>query len=505
VFAGTGFELHVAPEGLALTAGGRLVDGDLERHYADYRAVAAAEIGGPRGEVLRITFLDGRPAWQVSGMQPEQAQWAEEMVNESAQAAQQREDPIFRERAPLERLRQTVTALGSPSGPQIGALVDLILVQAILHQASDVHLDPVAEGIEVRFRIDGALVDVATLSSAIRERLLGRLKVIGGMVTYRTDVAQEGRSTARVADRSVDARISVLPTIHGEKATVRLFDPALAVMPLEQLGLAPADVTRFADLLSRPQGTILLTGPAGAGKTTTMYSALAHIHRERRALASITTIEDPVEHDLGIVSQTETDERAGLTFAAGLRTILRQDPEVIMIGEIRDHETAAIAIQAGLTGHLILSTVHARSAAGVFARLIDIGVEPFLVASSVTAVVAQRLVRRICTACAEPVKPDAELLARIGLAPDTSLQVGRGCSQCGQTGHRGRTGVFQLLIVDAALRGLVMRGLPVAELEAEVAKLGNIGLREAALAKVREGVTTPEEVLRVLGDVNAEL
>jgi type II secretory ATPase GspE/PulE/Tfp pilus assembly ATPase PilB-like protein len=330
------------------------------------------------------------------------------------------------------------------------------------------------------------------------------MKVIGGMITYRGDVPQEGRSTATVAGRTVDARLSILPTIHGEKATVRLFDPQLAVMPIDQLGMTPEDAALFLELLSRPQGTLLLTGPAGAGKTTTLYSALAHIHEQRRSLASICTIEDPVEHDLGIVSQTETDEQAGLTFASGLRTILRQDPEIIMIGEIRDHETAAIAVQAGLTGHLILSTVHARSAAGVFARLIDIGVEPFLVASSVTAVVAQRLVRKVCEACAQPAQPDPELLRRVGLEPGTSVRAGSGCAQCGRTGYRGRTGVFQVLPVDATLRQLVMRGLPIAELEGEVERLGVASLRRQALAKVAAGVTTPDEVLRVLGAVDAD-
>lgn len=506
VFAGRGLELHIAPEGIVLTAGGRVLHGDIERHYAAYADVASAEAGGPRGTELAILFLDGRPAWKVSGMQPEQAEWAEEMINEAALSVQARDHPMFREVLDLRQLGTEIAALGDPSAPRIGPLIDLILVQAILRRASDVHLEPVGDRVLVRYRIDGTLTEVGSLPLAIRERLLGRLKVVGGMVTYRSDVPQEGRSTAKVGGRTVDARISILPTIHGEKGTVRLFDPELAVMPIDRLGMAEKDVALFAELLSRPQGTLLLTGPAGAGKTTTMYSALAYIHEQRRSLASICTIEDPVEHDLGILSQTETDEQAGLTFAAGLRTILRQDPEVIMIGEIRDQETAAIAIQAGLTGHLILSTVHARSAAGVFARLIDIGVEPFLVASSVTAVVAQRLVRKVCEGCAQSTRPDPALLARIGMGPEgaAGLRAGAGCARCGRTGYDGRTGVFQVVPVDATLRSLVMRGIPVAELEQEVQRLGVASLREAALAKVREGVTTPEEVLRVLGAADAD-
>lgn len=509
VFVGRGYELHVAPEGIALTADGQLVAGDPAQSFADYTQVENAEAGGPGSTTLTISFHGDRRPWQVSGMQAEQAQWAADMINQAAESAQQRTEPMFRVRMELKQVGEQIVVFGNPSAPQVGPLLDLILVQAILYQASDIHLEPSAERIQVRYRIDGTLFDVGSVPIALRERVMGRLKVIGGMITYRADIPQEGRSTAEVQGRRVDARVSILPTIHGEKAAIRLFDPALAVMPLDQLGLSEKDLAVFQDLLGRPQGAILLTGPAGAGKTTTMYSALAYIHEQRRSLASICTIEDPVEHDLGIISQTETDLASGLTFATGLRTLLRQDPEVIMIGEVRDLETAAIAIQAGLTGHLILSTVHARSAAGVFARLIDIGVEPFLVASSVTAVLAQRLVRKVCDGCGMSRQPDPALLARLGVpaadAAGWSLRAGSGCGKCGNTGYRGRTGVFQVLPVDASLRSLVMRGLPIAELEQEVARLGIASLRGAALAKVREGVTTLEEVLRVLGGADTDL
>jgi len=509
VFVGQSCELHVAPEGLALTADGQLMAGDPSRYFAEYTDVERAEVGGPGGTTLVVRFHGDRPSWQVSGMSAEHAQWAREMVDDAARSAQQQTEPMFRERMDFQRVTQQVGIFADPSAPQIAPLIDLLLIQATLYQASDVHLEPGPAEIRIRYRIDGTLFDLGAIPIALRERVMGRLKVIGGMVTYRSDIPQEGRSTALVQGRHVDARISVIPTIHGEKATIRLFDPALAVLPLEKLGMSEPDRLLFEDLLGRPQGTILLTGPAGAGKTTTMYSALGHIYEQRRSLASIATIEDPVEHDLGIISQTETDPAGGLTFAAGLRTILRQDPEVIMVGEIRDSETAATAIQAGLTGHLIMSTVHARSAAGVFARLIDIGVEPFLVASSVTAVLAQRLVRKVCDACAAPVRTEAAVWAKLGVPPEEAagwnVRAGAGCGNCGHTGCRGRTGVFQVLPVDAHLRGLVMRGLPVAELEQEVARLGIVSLREAALAKVRDGITTPAEVLRVLGGVEADM
>ena len=507
VFIGKGREIHVAPEGIALTSGGQLMEGDPHRYFAHYDAVQSVQIGGPNAGWLHVHFHGDRPTWQVSGMQPEQAQAAEKMINDAAASAQQRDEPMFRKPLPLDRLPHQVAALADPSAPQVGSLVDLLLVQAVLHRASDVHLEPGAEGVTVRFRIDGTLTDVGSVPSGLRDRLMGRLKVIGAMITYRTDLPQEGRSTARIDGRNVDARVSILPTIHGEKATIRLFDPALAVMPLEELGMAEKDLVVFRELLGRPQGTILLTGPAGAGKTTTMYSALTYIHAERRSLSSICTIEDPVEHDIGVISQTETDPQAGLSFAKGLRTILRQDPEVIMVGEIRDPETAGTAIQAGLTGHLIISTVHARSAAGVFARLVDIGVEPFLVASSVTAVLAQRLVRKVCEACGQRAEPSPEVVGKLGLTPsdvsEWTLRAGSGCTSCGGTGYSGRT--FQVLPVDGGLRGLVMQGLPVAELEQEVTRLGVASLRDEALRKAREGVTTLEEVLRVLGSVDAGL
>jgi type II secretory ATPase GspE/PulE/Tfp pilus assembly ATPase PilB-like protein len=504
VFIGRGCELHVAPEGIALTTGAQAAP-----NFAEYAEISSADVGGG-GTALTIRFRSDRPAWVLTGFPAEQAEWAATMIEEAVAAAQQRADPIFSDRIEFGRLQEQIRTFGDPSAPRVAPLLDLILAQAILHEASDVHLEPTAKEIQVRYRIDGMLFDVGTIPLALRERLMGRVKVIGAMVTYRTDVPQEGRSTAEVGGRRVDARISVIPTIHGEKATVRLFDPALAVRPLGELGLAESDLASIEELLSRPQGTILLTGPAGSGKTTTMYSGLAHIHEQRRSLASICTIEDPVEHDLGIVGQTQVDPACGLTFAAGLRTILRQDPEVIMVGEVRDAETAGIAIQAGLTGHLILSTVHARSAAGVFARLIDIGVEPFLVASSVSAVVAQRLVRRVCDACGSTTaRPDAAVWPKLGIAADEgarwTTRAGAGCGKCGNTGYRGRTGVFQVLPVDARLRSLVMKGLPIAELEQEVARLGIGSLREAALAKVREGITTPDEVLRVLGSVDADL
>jgi len=296
----------------------------------------------------------------------------------------------------------------------------------------------------------------------------------------------------------VDVRTTLLPTLHGEKAVLRLFDPGRSVIRLGDLGMADATQKAWEELLQQPQGMLLLTGPSNHGKTTTLYASLQFLHENRRDLSNLCTVEDPVEYDLRVVNQTQVNHAAGLTFAAGLRTVLRQDPEVIMIGEIRDEETAEIALRAGLTGHLILSTVHAPSAAGVFARLVDLGCPPFLVASAVSGVLAQRLIRTICPECRQAAPPPADLLARWGLdASEGEWSRGAGCSACGGSGYRGRTGVFQLLRVNEAVREGVLAGQTTGELERLAG--ADAALREDAVAKAAAGVTTLEEVARVLG------
>jgi type II secretory ATPase GspE/PulE/Tfp pilus assembly ATPase PilB-like protein len=346
------------------------------------------------------------------------------------------------------------------------------------------------------------LDDLASLDAGITDEVLARIKLLANLALFRKDVPQEGRVSIDVEDRTVDLRVSVLPTLHGEKAVVRLFDSATALRPLDHLGMQEEDRETFVSLLARPQGTVLLTGPANAGKTTTLYASVQHIHERRRGLASIVTVEDPVEYDLGLVSQTQVNPAAGLTFASGLRTVLRQDPEVIMLGEVRDAETAEIAVRAGLTGHLVLSTAHARSAAGVFARLLDMGIEPFLVTSSVSAVMAQRLVRTVCSDCAEPEAPSPGLLARAGMKEiptEGRFVAGKGCDACRGTGYHGRTGIFHLLTMNDALRNLVMARLPAQELEQKAAQLSPGSLLAAGVQKAAEGVTSLAEVARVIG------
>jgi general secretion pathway protein E len=375
--------------------------------------------------------------------------------------------------------------------------VDFILSQAARRGASDVHIEPFPGELRIRFRVDGVLQDAVRIPLLWQPRVFARLKVLANLAIYRSDVPQEGRLALHLADRTVDVRLSLLPTLHGEKAVLRLFDPARTLLRLDQLGMPEGVRYTWERLLGQPQGMMLLTGPSNHGKTTTLYASLSYLHEHRRDLSNLCTVEDPVEYDLRVVNQTQVNNAVGLTFAAGLRTVLRQDPEVIMIGEIRDEETAGIAIRAGLTGHLILSTVHAPTAAGVFARLVDLGREPFLVASAVSAVLSQRLARTLCPDCRRPAAPASEELERFQIRDKGGeWSVAVGCRRCDGTGHRGRTGLFELLEMREEVREAVMRGAH----SAGVSGLGSAaGLREDALEKARTGLISLAEVARVLG------
>jgi len=470
---GPKLELHIAPEGLTLVEAGT---GRTEyAPIADISHVTAGKRG--RAADLTISFGELRPAWTLKGIPAASAQWAQSVIMEERDALAKRARPEYSRAVPIGRLHDMCaqTAAGGDGRAAVD-LVDLLLAQAVLHGASDVHFDPYADAVVVRFRLDGVLYDVARLHPSVKRRLAARLKVVSKLATFRKSVAQEGRAALRIGERTVDLRFSSIPTIHGEKIAVRLFDPAKAIFALHELGMSEQMLACLQRMLMAPQGTILLTGPSGSGKTTTIYASLGYLRENKRNLSSIATVEDPVEYDLQVVNQTQVNNAAGLTFANALRTVLRQDPEVIMIGEIRDSETADIAIQAGLTGHLVLSTVHARSAAGVLLRLIDLGVEPYLLASSVTAVLSQRLVRKVCRECA-----------------------GAGCEQCAGTGYAGRTGIFQLLPVSDELRECVLKRMSLVELEQQVAAERVPTLFDDGHAKVRAGVTTQEELTRVLG------
>jgi type IV pilus assembly protein PilB len=364
-------------------------------------------------------------------------------------------------------------------------LVNAILAEGVSAGASDVHVEPGVDAIVVRNRVDGILRDARVLPRAHLPALVSRLKITASLDIAERRRPQDGRIKVRHGQRTLDVRVSTLPTHLGEKVVLRLLDPTRAVLSLEQLGLEPAARALVEAALAQPQGAILVTGPTGSGKTSTLYAALC---RRRSPGINVVTLENPVEFQIPGVTQVHMNERAGLTFAACLRSIVRQDPDVIMVGEIRDPETAEIAFQAALTGHLVLSTLHTNSAAAAVTRLLDLGVEPFLVAASVTLVVAQRLVRRLCTRCRAP-----------SSAPgDDPVFRARGCADCHGTGYRGRVGVFELLPVDGTLRELITERAPEAALRRAASARGLPTLAEAAAAKVREGATSPEEVSRVV-------
>lgn len=488
-----GARLHIASEGMILLDSSGAVVGTVP-----YEEVLQVETNGrgPRSS-LRLE-LRGLGRWVLEGIHPLQARYAAEMIREQVAAVERRNLPLYRQPQPLGKLPEICRSLLDTAAWCPAEVLDFLLAQAVHHRASDVHLEPFPSELRVRLRVDGTLVDVAVIPLLWAPRLLARIKVLANLATYRTDTAQEGRFPLQLADRTVDVRASLLPTLHGEKAVLRLFDPARQILRLEELGMPEAVRSAWEALLGQPQGMLLLTGPSNHGKTTTMYASLQFLHETRRDLSNLCTVEDPVEYDLRVINQTQVNPTAGLTFAAGLRTVLRQDPEVIMIGEIRDEETARIAVRAGLTGHLILSTVHAPSAAGVFARLVDLGCEPFLVASAVSAVLSQRLVRTVCAGCRRPAEVFARQRALLRLGDrEGEWSRGEGCEACGGTGYRGRTGIFHLLRVTDAVREAIQAGRSTAEIEA-IAGAAD-GLREDGLARAAAGITSLDELERVLG------
>lgn len=380
-------------------------------------------------------------------------------------------------------------------------LVDFLLTQAVLHNASDIHLEPTQHGLQVRYRIDGFFQDAAEIPAAISEKLVSRVKVMSRLITYEKSMPQEGRMTLSVAGRERNFRVCIMPTVTGEKTVIRVFDALQAVMELGDLGFSQTVLEQFQSLIFSPQGAILVTGPSGSGKTTTLYAALRKLYLTRRDSVNIVAIEDPVEYNLGMFNQIQVNKERGLPFAKALASVLRMDPEVIMVGEIRDPETAQIAIQAALTGHLVFSSVHAGAAAWVFTRLMDMGLEGFLIASSITGILAQRLVRKICMRCAEIYTPDAEILEQLDITDELSgieLRRGKGCQECFYTGYRGRTAITELLAVNEQIKDAVLRKSNTKAIETHARTAGMITLKEDGLAKVKKGVTTVEELARVL-------
>ncbi len=376
-------------------------------------------------------------------------------------------------------------------------LANMVIAQAVQQAASDIHIEPMEQMLRVRFRVDGSLYSAMTPPAHVQAALISRLKIMAGMNIAERRIPQDGRIELKVDGRDIDFRVSTIPTTWGEKVVMRVLDKRGGFVGIDKLGLPPDDLKRFEKIISKPHGILLITGPTGSGKTTSLYAVLNRLNRTE---VNITTIEDPVEYQLPGISQVQVNNKAGVTFATGLRAFLRQDPDIIMVGEIRDEETARIAIHAAMTGHLVLSTLHTNDAAGAVARLTGIGIEPFLVASSLIGLVAQRLIRALCERCREPYTPPEDLLARLGVpaSPVPTFYKAVGCAHCGQKGYKGRVAIFEIMPIDEPIKDLITRHGTSDQIRDVAVAAGMHTLQQDALRKVLSGITSLEEARRVV-------
>jgi type IV pilus assembly protein PilB len=408
----------------------------------------------------------------------------------------------------IQELTESNVEVKADDGQEVEAdaplirLVNQIIVDAFKLRASDIHLEPLEKKFRLRYRIDGMMTEVKSPPKRLQAPVIARLKIQAGMVISEHRVPQDGRIQTKVGNKLIDLRVSCLPTNHGESIVMRILDKEGLRLGLAELGFMSDDQATFERIIALPDGILLVTGPTGSGKTTTLYSCLNFINRPDR---KIITVEDPVEYVLAGINQVQVNELVGFTFATALRSMLRQAPNIIMLGEIRDIETASIAINASLTGHLVFSTLHTNDAPGAVARLIDIGVKPFLVASSTRCLMAQRLVRKICKKCMAPYEPADTELRSLGLKREdlknANVQKGRGCNNCNGSGNRGRFGIFEIFVVDDEARKLIYDRVPTNVLRARAREMGMRTLREDGVRKVLAGLTTPEEVIRAtVGD-----
>ena len=375
-------------------------------------------------------------------------------------------------------------------------LVNLLILEALEARASDVHLEAFTDGLRVRYRIDGVLQPAPSPPANLTAAIISRLKIMADLDIAERRLPQDGRIRLRLQDRAVDVRVATAPTLHGESVVLRLLDRERGRRSLTDMGMGTQVLATFTEVIGRSHGIVLVTGPTGSGKTTTLYGAIEQLRSGRE---KILTVEDPVEYELAGVPQVPVNEKAGVTFASALRALLRQDPDILLVGEIRDEETAQVATQAALTGHLVLSTLHTNDAASAVTRLLDLGVAPYLVSSTVEAVLAQRLVRVLCSACREETRPDARTLQRVGAldVPLGTVWRAVGCAKCRETGYRGRQGIFELLVMSETLRELTHARANGERLRACAMQEGMQPLRADGLRLVREGVTTLDEILRV--------
>ncbi|MBL7049523.1 MAG: type II secretion system ATPase GspE [Nitrospira sp.] len=373
-------------------------------------------------------------------------------------------------------------------------LVNMLITKAVEGRTSDIHIEPFENSVKIRYRIDGALTEVEVLPKRIQAAVISRIKIMSRLNIAERRLPQDGRIKLRVSGRDIDLRVSSIPTIYGESIVMRILDRGSALVILDYLGFPAQTRDDFHEKITSPYGMILVTGPTGSGKTTTLYAALNKINSSNR---KIITIEDPIEYQIDGINQIQVKPQIGLTFASGLKHIVRQDPDVIMVGEIRDVETAEIAIHSALTGHLVFSTLHTNDAPGAVTRLLDMGIESFLVSSSMIGVLAQRLVRVICPTCKEPHNPPQAMIDKIEALSGCTIYHGAGCEDCRHTGYRGRTGIFEFMPVDEEVRHMILEKASADVIRKKALAGGMQGLRDCGLQKVREGVTTIEEVIRV--------
>jgi general secretion pathway protein E len=398
----------------------------------------------------------------------------------------------------ISEIEETGDLLDDTSDAPIIKLVNLMLSQAVKDRASDIHIEPAQNRLKIRYRVDGVLYDMLSPPKHIQSALISRIKIMAKMNIAEKRLPQDGRIEVKIGDKNIDIRVSTIPIAFGERVVLRLLDKTSILLQVSDLGMPRERLKEFDALIRSPYGIILVTGPTGSGKTTTLYAALSTINTTD---VNIITIEDPIEYQLEGVGQIQVNPKIDLTFANGLRSIVRQDPDVILVGEVRDLETAEIAIQAALTGHLVFSTLHTNDSASAVTRLIDMGIEPFLVTSSVIAILAQRLVRTLCSACKEAYVPDEESLQNIGIAADMisgkTIYRGVGCPSCLKTGYRGRTGIFEMMMLTDTVKNLILRTSDANAIKRSGVEQGMVTLRQDGAAKVLAGVTTIEEVFRV--------
>jgi len=373
-------------------------------------------------------------------------------------------------------------------------LVNHIITQAIKDKASDIHVEPEEKLVRIRLRIDGIMRETMTLPKNLRTLIASRIKILAKMDISESRKPQDGRIELKFQNKEIDLRVSTFPTIHGENIVARILDKTSVIFGLADMGFSKKDLADFERLIRMPYGIVLVTGPTGSGKTTTLYAALTAVNSIEK---NIITVEDPVEYQIPLIRQTQVNPKAGLTFATGLRSILRQDPDIVMVGEVRDKETADIAVQASLTGHLVLSTLHTNDAPSAVTRLVDMGVEPFLVSSSLIGVIAQRLVRVICKGCKEKYVPEPELLRELKIKKDAVFHKGKGCDDCKHTGYLGRIGIFEFMRMSDEIRKLILQKASSDDIRDAAVKDGMRTLRDDGLDKAARGITTIEEVVRV--------